>query len=163
MEKINEINDSAVIMHILNMSFMTVAIQFNFTKEKVPFFPAFITEDIIKEQLNNGLKMFGYDDSGKTVACGGYSQYKDDIYLVERLATLPDYRHYGIGRKLMDFIENKIREDGGKTAEVHVVSINQALIEWYKKLNYKVTRYDVISDKYKNLPFDICVMNKIMI
>jgi ribosomal protein S18 acetylase RimI-like enzyme len=160
MENILELVDSTIITNILNKAFMTVALHFGFTKENVPRFPAFIGSDIIENQLNNGLKMYGYKIDDQIVGCIGYSYYKEQIYFIERLATLPEYRHLGIGKKLMENIENKIKENGGKTAEIHVVDINEILVEWYKKLNYKHIRTDKLVDGTIKLPFDSCVMNK---
>ena len=156
MENIIEVNDIIIITNILNKAFMTIAQQFNFTKENAPRFPAFINQEVIENNLNNGLKMYGYNIDGQIVGCVGYSYYKDQMYFIERLATLPEYRHLGIGKKLMVFVENKIVEIGGKIVEIHVVDINEILIEWYKKLNYIKVRIDEI----KTLPFNSYVMNK---
>ena len=49
--------------------------------------------------------MYGYIIGDKIIGCGGYSYYKDQLYLIERLATLPEYRNIGVGKKLMRFIE----------------------------------------------------------
>ena len=160
MENITELYDSNLITDILNKAFMTVALQFNFTKETVERFPAFMKPDIIENQLKNGLKMFGYKEDNKIVGCVGYSFYKDKIYMIERLGTLPEYRHKGIGKKLMEFIENKIRENGGEIAEIHVVDINEILVKWYKNMNYKQIRTDKLYDGERKLPFNSCVMNK---
>jgi ribosomal protein S18 acetylase RimI-like enzyme len=156
MENIIEINNSKIITNILNTAFMTVAQQYNFTKENAPGFNAFINSDIIENQLNKGLKMYGYTIHGQIVGCVGYSYYKDQLYLIERLATLPEYRHLGIGKKLIVFIENKIIEIGGKIVEIHVVDVNEILIEWYKKFNY----FEVRIDEIKTLPFNAYVINK---
>ncbi|MDR0320424.1 MAG: GNAT family N-acetyltransferase [Treponema sp.] len=156
MENIIEVNDCIIITNILNKAFMTVALQFNFTKEKAPKFPAFINSDVIENNFKNGLKMYGYNINGQIVGCVGYSYYKDQTYFIERLATLSEYRHLGIGKKLMEFIENEIIEIGGKIAEIHVVDKNEILIEWYKKLNY----YEARIDEIKTLPFNSYVMNK---
>jgi len=160
MENIIELYDSRLVTDILNKAFMTVALQFNFTKETVKRFPAFIESDIIDNQLKNGLKMYGYNEDNKIVGCVGYSFYKDKIYMIERLGTLPEYRHKGIGKKLMEFIENKIRGNGGEIAEIHVVDINEILINWYKNMNYKQIRTDKLYDGERKLPFNSCVMNK---
>jgi len=160
MKNIIELYDSYLITDILNKSFMTVALQFNFTKETVERFPAFIKSDIIDNQLKNGLKMYGYNENNKIVGCVGYSFCKDKVYLIERLGTLPEYRHKGIGKKLMEFIEDKIRENGGKVAEIHVVDINEILIKWYKNMNYKQIRTDKLYDGERKLPFNSYVMNK---
>ena len=159
MENIIEINDSKIITDILNKAFMTVARQYNFTKENAPTFPAFINYDRIENSLNNGLKMYGYKNDKQIIGCAGYSFYKNQIYFIERLATLPEFRHFGIGKKLMQFVENKIKGIGGKIAEIHVVDKNIILREWYKKLNYVEIRIDEI----KSLPFNSCVMNKELI
>jgi len=156
MEGFIELNDSKVITEILNKAFLTVAQQFGFTKENASTFPAFINSDRIDGFLQNGLKMYGYKNNDLIIGCAGYSYYKDQVYFIERLATLPEYRHLGIGRKLMDFVESKIVEIGGKIAEIHVVDKNLILREWYKQLGYVEIRIDEI----KTLPFNSCVMNK---
>ena len=163
MENITELYDSHLITDILNKSFMTVAIQFNFTKETVERFPAFMESVVIDNQFKNGLKMYGYNINNKIVSCAGYSFYKDKVYLIERLGTLPEYRHKGIGRKLMEFIENIIRKNGGEIAEIHVVDINKILIKWYINMNYKQIRTDKLYDGERKLPFNSCVMNKELI
>jgi len=156
MKNIIEINDSKIIADILNKAFMTVAKQFGFTKENASIFPAFITPGIIENQLCNGLKMYGYKDKEKIVGCAGYSCYKDQLYFIQRLATLPEYRHLGIGKKLMGFIETKIKDIGGKIAEVHVVDKNIVLREWYKQLGYVEVRIDEL----KTIAFNSCAMQK---
>lgn len=158
MENIIELTDSNVITNILNKAFMTVALEFNFTKENAPRFGAFITPDRIEYQLHNGLTMYGYTVNDQLAGCAGFSFYKDQIYLIERLATLPEYRHLGIGRKLMNFTEHKIAECNGTIAEVHVVDINLRLINWYKRLGYNYIRVDIIGDG--TLPFNSYAMNK---
>ena len=160
MSAITEINDPVTITNILNRAFMPLALQFNFTKETVPRFPAFIGPDVIEKQLGKGLEMFGFRIDEKTTACVGYSYYKDRIYFIERLATLPEYRHRGIGKALMEFAEQKIRECGGTQAEIHVVDRNELLIEWYRKLGYIQIRIDELSGKAGKMPFNSCVMNK---
>jgi len=156
MENIKELKDSKIIAEILNKAFITVAEQYGFTRENAPIFPAFINPDRVEANLSRGLKMYGYEIDGKTAGCAGYSFYKDEIYIIERLAVLPEYRHMGIGKKLMEFIENEIRKNNGKTAEVHVVDKNIVLREWYKKLGYREIRID----KIKTMPFNSCVMIK---
>jgi len=156
MESIIEINDSECITNILNRSFMTVAAQYGLTKENAPRHPAFIGHYVIEKQLSKGLQMYGYIVTNQIVGCIGYWIDNNEIYHIERLATLPEYRHLRIGKNLMWFVENKIARKGGKITEIHVMDKNIALIEWYKKLEYAVIRIDEI----QHLPFNSCVMNK---
>jgi GNAT superfamily N-acetyltransferase len=156
MGNVVEIKDCELIADILNKAFLTVALQFGFTQENAARFPAFIGPDAVESSLKNGLRMYGFNKNSQITSCVGYRYYRDGIYLIERLATLPEHRHTGIGRKLMMFCENKIIEHGGKTAEIHVVDRNELLVEWYNKLNYRKTR----TDEIKTLPFNSVVMNK---
>jgi len=158
MENIIEISDYKTITGILNRAFITVAQQFNFSKENAPHFPAFIDFHEIKNQLDKGLKMYGYLYNEQVVGCIGYSYYKDKIYYIERLATLPEYRHLLIGKRLMEHIENRIRDEGGKIAEIHIVDKNGVLKEWYKRLGYIEIRIDEI----KTMPFNSLVMKKVL-
>ena len=156
MENIIELNDNIIITNVLNKAFMTVALEFALTKENAPRHPAFIGPDVIERQLSRGLIMYGYIINNQTVGCVGYWSNDDTMYHIERLSTLPEYRHIGIGKKLMVFAENKIMEHGGKIAEVHVLDKNSLLITWYKKLGYVEIRIDEL----KHMPFNSCVMNK---
>jgi len=153
---IAETDDSVLVAGILNRAFATVAQQFNFTQENAPRFPAFIGPEAITAQLVRGLKMYCYRINNETAGCIGYTPLKDRIYLIERLAVLPEYRHSGIGKKLMQFAERQIVKEGGNIAEAHIVDINTELVEWYKKLKYNITRIEVL----KSAPFDSYVMNK---
>ena len=159
MEDIIEINDSRAITDVLNKASMTVALEFDLTKENAPRHPAFIGSDVIELQLSKGLKMYGYIINNQIVGCVGYWSDNDKIYHIERLAVLSEYRHLGIGKKLMPFVENEITENGGKIAEIHVLDRNSLLVAWYKKLGYVEIRIDEL----KHLPFNSCVMNKTLI
>jgi len=156
METFIEITDCDTITEVLKKAFMTVAINFGFTKENAPRFPAFIAPEYIEKQLNSGLKIFGHYIEDQIAGCAGYSYYKDQIYFIERLAVLPEYRHMGIGRKLMEFAENKIRENNGKIAEIHVIDKNTILREWYKNLGY----HEIRTDELKSMPYNSVVMIK---
>jgi ribosomal protein S18 acetylase RimI-like enzyme len=159
MNPITELSDAKIITDILNKSFLTVASQFNFTKDNAPRFPAFINSTVIEKQLMAGLKIYGYSINDQIVACIGYSYCKERVYSIERLAVLPEYRHLGIGKKLMEYTESKIKAEDGSVAEIHVVDLNDTLVEWYKKLAYKQIRIDVLT----NMPFNSCVMIKNLI
>jgi ribosomal protein S18 acetylase RimI-like enzyme len=160
-QTIFELNDSNVIANILNMAFLTFAEEYNFTKENAPNHLAFINSDGIKVWLNNGLKMYGYKIGGEIIGCVGYSYYNDQIYLIERLATLPEYRNLGIGKKMMEFIENKIKNNDGKIAEIHVTDKNTVLREWYKKQGYVEIRTEEVNiPGIEKIPFKACVMIK---
>jgi ribosomal protein S18 acetylase RimI-like enzyme len=161
MENITELFDSKIITYILNKAFLAFAQEFNYTKENAPNHLAFINSDGVEVWLKNELKMYGYKIDDKIIGCVGYSYHEDQVYLIERLATLPEYRNLGIGKKLMEFIENEIKNIGGKIAEIHVTDKNTVLREWYKKQGYvEIGIEEVHIPGMATLPFKSCVMNK---
>jgi ribosomal protein S18 acetylase RimI-like enzyme len=161
MENIAELNDSKIIANILNKAFLAFAREFNFTKENAPNHLAFINSDGVEAWLNNGLKMYGYKMKDRIIGCAGYSYYNDKLYVIERLAVLPEYRNLGVGKKMMKFIENRIKNIGGRIAEIHVTDKNTVLREWYKKQGYVEIRIEEVHiPGMAALPFKACVMNK---
>ena len=161
MENIVELNDCKIITYILNKAFLAFVEEYNFTKENAPNHLAFINSDEIEIWLNKGLKMYGYKIDNKIIGCAGYSYYKDQIYLIERVGTLPEYRNLGVGKNLIKFIENKINNIGGRIVEIHVTDKNTVLREWYKKQGYMEIRIEEVNiPGIEKIPFKACVMNK---
>ena len=164
MENIVKLNDSKIITEILNKSFLAFAQEYGFTKENASNHLAFINSDKVDFWLKNGLSMYGYKLENKFVGCAGYSYLEDYIYLIERVATLPEYRNLGIGKKLMEFNENEIKINGGKIAEIHVIDKNIPLREWYKKQGYVEIRIEEVNiPGIVKVPFKTCVMKKELI
>ena len=164
MENIEKINDSKIITEILNKAFLAFAQEYNFTKENAPNHLAFINSDKVDSWLKNGLSMYGYKLENKLVGCAGNSHLMDQIFLIERVATLPEYRKLGIGKKLMEFNENEIKKNGGKIVEIHVTDKNIPLREWYKKQGYIEIRIEEVNiPGIAKVPFKACIMNKELI
>jgi ribosomal protein S18 acetylase RimI-like enzyme len=153
-------NEIELATKIINEAFLTVAHEFNFTKEKVPTFPAYITSATIENQILGGLILFIYEENGISVGCIGVSYSKEsDYFKAERFAVIPEYRHRGIGKKLMDFIEKKVNQEHGKSIIVEIVNENQRLKDWYIRNEFTEVRID----KYDHLPFMVSVLEKKLI
>jgi ribosomal protein S18 acetylase RimI-like enzyme len=64
----------------------------------------------------------------------------------------------------MEFIENEIKNIGGKIAEIHVTDKNTVLREWYKKQGYmEIGIEEVHIPGMATLPFKACIMNRELI
>lgn len=142
--------------NVITQSFSTVAQEYHFTKESVPHFPAFITDDVINKQIKNGLVLFAYVDSGQVIGSVGIKEIDNKIYKIERLAVLPDQRHKKIGQTLMNYAINRIIENNGKVVRVEIVYENTVLRKWYENQGFHVIAVDV----YENLPFKVGVLTK---
>lgn len=156
-EGIKNKNDIDRITIVINQSFQTVAEEFGFTEQSVPTFPAFIKPEIIENQISKGLFLYCFSVADAFAGSVGISDLRDtNTFKIERLAVLPEYRHCGIGKKLMDFAYNEIAARSGKIAQVEIVNENTKLKSWYTNNGFREIRIDT----YKHLPFTVCVMNK---
>jgi len=141
-ERVKSAEDIEKITKVINLSFQTVAEEYGFSKQNAPTFPAYIKPEIIENTF---------------AGSAGISDSKDKTtFKIERLAVLPEYRHYGIGKKLMDFAYSEIVRNSGKIAQVEIVNENTKLKSWYKSIGF----YEIRIDTYQHLPFTVCVLNK---
>lgn len=62
---------------------------------------------------------------------------------VNYLAVHPDHQRTGVGRRMMDEAENLLRAAGCPKINLQVRSTNSEVIEFYKRIGYKVD--DVVS------------------
>ena len=152
---IEECTDSVVITEIIQKSFITVANEFGFTREKTPTFSAFINKNKIDSEFEKGLKMYVYKICNIPVGTIGYI-FENNKYNIERLSVLPEYRHKNIGKKLIEFIENVIKSKNAKIIRLAMVCENKKLLEWYLKLGYRLIEIK----EHKGLIFKIGVMEK---
>ena len=150
------INYSEAIIEILNKSFITVAEEYGYTIKNAPKFTAFTNCDTIINEIRDGLKIFVYKKRGKMVGCAGNINCLNGIYEIKNFAVLPDFRHKGIGKKLLAYNEKEIKKIGGKTVEVGFLNNNDKLKQWFKKYGYN----EIGIKEIKGLPYKICIMQK---
>jgi ribosomal protein S18 acetylase RimI-like enzyme len=138
-------------------SFLTVANEFGFTTENAPTNPAFITYERLKESFDKGMILYGLFVGDKIEGCIAIERSKEDErFFIERLAVLPQKRHKGYGKILMDFAFDRISEKGGKIASIGIVDENKILKNWYMLYGFKETGIK----KFDHLPFTVCFMEK---
>lgn len=75
---------------------------------------------------------------------------------MERLAVLPEYRHKGIDRKLMKFVFDNVKEDGGERVSIGIINENRKLKNWYLQYGFIETGVK----KFEHLSFVVCFMEK---
>lgn len=144
-------------VQVIGESNRTVARELNLTKENAPTNPAFITYEALPESMTKGLAMYGFYEDKRLIGCVGIEDpQKDDTFYIERLAVLPQHRHKGIGRRLLDFAFEKIKSNNGKTVSIGIIDENTVLKEWYKKYGFEETG----TKKFDHLPFTVCFLQK---
>lgn len=156
--KANIKNDLEDIHKIIQQSFLTVAIEFNLTKENSPTNPAYITIERLKESFDSGIDFFVGILDGEKVACIALENDKSntDNYFIERLAVIPEFRHNKIGKKLLEFAMLEINKKYGLSAGIAIINENIKLKEWYLDNGFTEDRIK----SFEHLQFTVCFMSK---
>ena len=140
---------------IIRQSFKTVADEFNLTKEKVPTNGAFLEDSRLLEEYSSGIKMFGIFEGESQIGFIALEQKDHEMFYLEKLSILPEYRHKGYGKALVDFAVEYVKSLGGKIISIGIIYENIRLMEWYKKLGFIETGTKVFS----HLPFTVCFLD----
>ena len=122
-------------VNLIRSSFMTVADEFGFTEVTAPRFTAFaISEERLYWQMDEEHRpMFVAEEDG--VLCGYYSlliQENGECEL-NNLAVLPQYRHRGIGKQLLEHSFALAKRMGCRTVNIGIVEENTVLRKWYEQ------------------------------
>lgn len=150
--------DLSVIVNVLNLSHEKIAKDFDFTKEDNPTNNAFIDEKTLREQLHNGIELYGLKIDNRLAGCIAIEKSKREIdtYYIEKVSVLPKFRHQGIGVRLMDFAIAKIMNAGGKVISIALIDSNSKLKRWYLSQGFVETGFK----DFEHLPFKVCFMRK---
>ena len=120
---------------LVRKSFRTVADEFGFTAENAPRFTAFATtEDRLLWQMSAEHRLMFLDEEDG-ILCGYYS-----LRLAENghcdlgnLSVLPEYRHRGIGEKLLRHAMETGRANRCSVMDLSIVEENTVLRKWYER------------------------------
>lgn len=73
----------------------------------------------------------------------------DPWYEFNKLSVLPSWRHYGYGKKMIDFCKEKVRELGGNKITLDIIEKNTVLKNWYAANGF----VHIGTKKFEHLPF----------
>jgi len=151
-------HDVSVVAKVLHEAHGTVAKEFGFTKENNPTNNAFIDEQTLRTQLEQGIELFQLMMNNRTIGCIAIEKSikEIDTYYIEKVSIIPEYRNQGYGMKMMEFAINTIRENGAQWVSIAFIDSNIPLKKWYLKQGFKVTG----KKDFPHLPFRVCFMNK---
>lgn len=127
--------DIPACVNIIKQSFKTVADEFGFTEENAPRFTALATseERLLWHMDGEHRPMYVYEEDG--VLCGYYSLLIQENHECElnNLAVLPEYRHKGIGKQLLEHAYSAARDHDCKLMNIGIVEENTKLRKWYEE------------------------------
>ena len=141
---------------VIRNSFITVADELKLTKENAPTNPAFIEKDALHRMHEKKIDMFAVVDGEACIGFVALEKADQGVYYMERLAILPEYRHRGYGKKLLDFVVKHVRERGGKEISIGIINENEVLKNWYLDYGFM----EIETKEFQHLPFTVCFMQK---
>ena len=156
---IREIRENEALINsarVIRDSFRTVAVEFRLTKENCPTHPSFLTVRQLKKLKEKGVRFYGLYDGERQAGFVAIEKADDDLYYMEKLAVLPEYRHRSYGSRLVEFVLDHTNKQGGKKLSIGTIDEHTVLKDWYKKLGFK----EISVEKFPHLPFTVCFMER---
>jgi GNAT superfamily N-acetyltransferase len=142
-------------LEIIKSSFKTVADEFGLTHDNCPTHPSFITYEKLSEIKNKGVHLFGlFIDPSIQIGVVAVERGNEDVFYIEKLAVLPQYRRRGYGKSLMKNSIDYIRKNKGRIISIGIINEHPVLKDWYKKIGFKET----ITKHFDHLPFTVCFL-----
>lgn len=152
--KVTTENQLDTCLNIIHKSFQTVADDMNLTKENCPSHTAFMPLEKLQNQFENGNPMFLYEYNNKFIGYFSLS-INDNSVELNNLSVLPEYRHIGIGKKIINYAVDYSKNTlGVNKIKIGIVEENAILKEWYKTLGFVHTG----TRKFEYLPFTVGFM-----
>lgn len=143
-----------ICLDIVHKSFQTVADEMILTKDNCSSYTAFMPIEKLISQFENNTPMLLYQYNG---CFAGYFflSINDDSVELNNLAVLPEYRHLGIGKELVDYAITYSKNIlGANKIKIGIVEENTILKEWYEKIGFVHTG----TQKFEHLPFTVGFM-----
>ena len=139
---------------VIRAGFATVAQEFGLTRESCPTHTSFISNERLAGRIKNGYYPFGYFSDGKLIGFAALIDEGEGAYELSNLAVLPELRHFGYGRKLLDFCKKKTAELGGKKVRIAIIEDNTILKKWYEDNGF----VSIEVKNFEHLPFTVGYM-----
>ena len=136
-------------LDVIHQSFRTVAEQFGLTQENCPKHTSFIPLSFLEAQKNWGWHMFALYAGKKIIGYMSLSKEGDNTFELHNLAVLPEYRHKGFGKLLLNHAADTVKSLGGKIIKIGIIEENTVLKKWYIANGFVHTG----TKKFEHLPF----------
>ena len=143
-----------ICLEIIRSSFITVAEEFVLTESNCPSHTAFMSFDTLEKQLGDGRPMFLFYQDDIPVGYFSLAKCSDAEWELNNLAVLPEYRYLGIGKVMVDYAVEMVKNYGGNKISIGIIEENTKLKNWYLKLGFA----HISTRKFVHLPFTVGLM-----
>lgn len=143
-----------ICLDIIHRSFATVADEFGMTENNCSSHTAFMTIDKLEKQFDEDRPMFLFYQSEIPIGYFSLAKCNDSEWELNNLAVLPEYRHLGIGKAMVDYAIAIVKNCDGTKISIGIIEENTILKNWYLKLGFK----HISTRKFEHLPFTVGFM-----
>lgn len=146
-------------LRIFHQGYETVAVEFGLTEENCPDRGrAGLPFDKLLAEFEDGALMFGYYCNDELVGFLGMQLLDDGLCKLDDIIVLPEYRHNGYGKELLDFCKQTAEKLGANKITLGMIDDNKRLRKWYEDNGFINTGYK----KYDGAPFTVGIMECIL-
>lgn len=146
--------DVPVIVDIIRNSFSEVAIRFGLTLENCPKHPSNCTSEWIAPALRKGIEYFLLETDGSACGCAALEKAQHEVFYLERLAVLPQFRERGFGKALVEHALARAAAAGAVRVEIGIITDHTELKNWYKAIGF----VEIRRSRFQHLPFEVTFM-----
>lgn len=139
---------------VIRKGFLTVANEFGITEENVPTNGAFLKKERLEEERAKGHIMFAMVGEDGIIGYMQLERSTPELYFLQKLVVIPEYRHLGLGKALLDYAKAKVLEWDGNKISIGIVEENLILKNWYLDYGFETTNIR----KFEHLPFTVGFM-----
>lgn len=144
-------NEVEQCVEVIRQGFGTVARDFGLTQENCPTNGAFMKVERLKADMDKGKLMYVICESDKIVGFMELEKIDDHKYELQKITVLPEVRHSGYGKRMLDYAKRIVAEAGGSLIAIGIIEENTTLKDWYIKNGFVHNGTHV----FEHLPFTV--------
>jgi len=132
-------DDALALAQILRRSFQDVAREFGLSPETFRWHPSNYQDQWIRDDMAHGITFFILEVTGLPVGCVGMTTPREGACEMKHLAVLPEYRHKGLGKALVDYAIARATSLGLSRLDLDLMAANARLRRWYEGMGFAYT------------------------
>ena len=148
------LGDAELLASLIRGAFRDVAECLHLTPDNCPTHPSNCTVEWIEAGFVEGLRYYILEEGENACGCVTLERAGPDVCYLERLAVLPQFRHRGYGRALVEHVLDQAARLGASRVELGIIAGQDELRAWYERWGFSVVR----SAEFEHLPFKVAFM-----
>lgn len=119
-------------LNVIHSGYETIAVEFGLTEENCPDRGrANLPLNKLVSEFEKSRLMFGYFIENKIIGFLSLGIVDNGICKINDILVLPEYRHKGYGKELLDYSKTKANELGASKITLGMIDDNKKLKDWY--------------------------------